>query len=231
MSEMQSARALARNAQRGAPLIFETLRDEIIDLRLAPGTVLSRAELQERFALSSTPIRDALMRLQEEGLVVVFPQHATVVTPIDLRRAREAQFLRRSLELEVVRTLSQSRDAALVEKLRSLVRQQAAFAELKEHAAFEDADLSFHRTMYEAAGIGDTWYLMRRQAGHIDRLRRLNLPVEGKTRQVVAEHTAILDAIAAGEPEVAQAALRDHLSHSLEYADELKVRHPHFFAP
>jgi len=231
MLELLAVRGSARNAQRGAPLIFETLRDEIIGLRLKPGTVLSRAELQERFGLSSTPIRDALMRLQEEGLVEVFPQHATVVTPIDLRRAREAQFLRRSLELEVVRTLSQSPDPALVEKLRSFVRQQAAFAELKEHAAFESADLAFHRTMYEAAGIGDLWYLMRRQAGHIDRLRRLNLPVEGKTRHVVAEHTAIVDAIADGEPDAAQAALRDHLSHSLEFAEALKARHPDYFAP
>jgi GntR family transcriptional regulator, rspAB operon transcriptional repressor len=57
----------------GAAHVFQSLRQDIIALPLAPGTVLSRAELQHRFGLSSTPIRDALMRLQEEGLVEVFP--------------------------------------------------------------------------------------------------------------------------------------------------------------
>ncbi|HEX6119007.1 MAG TPA: GntR family transcriptional regulator [Dongiaceae bacterium] len=231
MNEMlapESARIHERG--RGATYVFDTLRDEIISLRLAPGTVLSRVDLQDRFGLSSTPIRDALMRLHEEGLVEVFPQHATVVTPIDLDRARQAQFLRRSVELELVRTLAERADKDLTEKLRSLVRQQSAFAELREHEAFNSADLSFHRTMYNAAGIGDLWYLVRRQAAHIDRLRRLNLPVEGKMRAIIGEHTAIVDAIASGEPDSAQNALRDHLSHSLEFADKLKAQHPEYFA-
>ena len=74
----------------GASFVLDQLRDEILSLTLKPGTVLSRAELQERFELSSTPIRDALMRLQEEGLVDIFPQHATVVTAINTDHARQA---------------------------------------------------------------------------------------------------------------------------------------------
>jgi DNA-binding GntR family transcriptional regulator len=214
----------------GATHVFETLREEIISLRMTPGTVLSRLELQDRFRLSSTPIRDALMRLQEEQLVEVFPQHATVVTPIDIARARQAQFLRRSVELEVARALAMQPDRAVVEKLRSLIRQQDAFAGLEEHEAFNTVDQAFHRTMHDAAGVLDLWYLVRRQCGHIDRLRRLNLPVEGKMRDIVRQHTAIVDAISSGKPESAQIALRDHLSRSLDFADELKARHPNYFA-
>jgi DNA-binding GntR family transcriptional regulator len=231
MNEMlapESARLRERG--RGPTYVFDTLREDIISLRLAPGTVLSRVDLQDRFGLSSTPIRDALMRLHEEGLVEVFPQHATVVTPIDLGRARQAQFLRRSVELELVRTLAERADQDLIEKLRSLIRQQTAFAELREHEAFNNADLSFHWTMYDAAGIGDLWYLVRRQAAHIDRLRRLNLPVEGKMRAIIKEHTAIVDAIESGQPNSAREALRDHLSHSLEFADKLKAQYPKYFA-
>ena len=57
-----------RDRGRGALYVFDVLREEIISLKLAPRTVLSRADLQGRFGLSSTPIRDALMRLQEEYL-------------------------------------------------------------------------------------------------------------------------------------------------------------------
>ena len=67
--------------------MFERLRNAIIALELPPGAPLSRAELAGQFGVSSTPVRDALMRLEEEGLVDVFPQHATVVSQIDVDRA------------------------------------------------------------------------------------------------------------------------------------------------
>jgi DNA-binding GntR family transcriptional regulator len=213
----------------GASFVFDTLRDEIIALALAPGTVLSRGKLQDRFGLSSTPIRDALMRLQEEGLVDVFPQHATVVSPIDLDGARQGQFLRRSIEIEIVRTLALEPDPAIIDRLRSLIRQQAAFANLREHEAFTDADQAFHRTMYDAAAVAQLWHLVRRQGGHIDRLRRLHLPVAGKMRSILRDHEAIVDAIADGKPEEAQHALRDHLSRSLDFVDKLRTTHPEYF--
>lgn len=232
MNELLSGAQVSRleRARGGAAYVFETLRDEIITLRLTPGAVLSRNDLQARFGLSSTPIRDALMRLQEEALVEIFPQHATVVSPIDVGRARQAQFLRRSVELEVVTTLAQHPDTAVIDKLRSIIRQQSAFAGLDEYQAFGSADLVFHRTMHEAAGILEIWYMIRRQCGHIDRLRHLNLPVEGKMHSIVRDHTAIVDGIAAGDPDQARRAMRDHLSRSLDFVDKLKERHPEFFS-
>src|SRR5690348_2761650 len=147
MDDVTTASVRTRERGRGgAAYVFMTLRQEIIALALAPGTVLSRAGLQDRFGLSSTPVRDALMRLQEEGLVDVFPQHATVVSPIDLERAQQGQFLRRSIEIEIVRTLALRPDATVLEKLTSLIRQQTAFSRLGEHSAFTAADQAFHRT-------------------------------------------------------------------------------------
>ena len=213
----------------GASFVLDQLRDEILSLTLKPGTVLSRAELQERFELSSTPIRDALMRLQEEGLVDIFPQHATVVTAINTDHARQAQFLRRSVELELVHQLALAPDDALIEQLRSLIRQQSAFADLGEHEAFSRADHAFHQQMYIAAEVAGLWHLVRRQSGHIDRLRRLNLPVEGKMHEIVRAHTAIVDAIAAQDPAGAQEALRHHLSRSIGLIDVLRERNPDYF--
>lgn len=213
----------------GAVQVFDILREEIISLRLAPGSTLSRLELQDRFGLSSTPIRDALMRLEEEGLVHVFPQHATVVSPIDLDHARRGQFLRRSVETEVVQTLAQRPDAAAVDRLRGLIRQQRAFADVGEYEEFTRTDREFHRSMYEAAGVGDLWHLVQRQGGHIDRLRRLHLPVAGKTVEILSEHSAIVDAIEAGDPAAAARELRAHLSRSLEFIGRLRETHPEYF--
>ena len=78
--------ALDRTRQ-AAPQVFEQLRERIVSLALPPGTVLARAELAQAFGVSQTPVRDALMRLGEEGLVDVFPQHATLVSRIDTASA------------------------------------------------------------------------------------------------------------------------------------------------
>ena len=82
----RSTERLDRDRQ-AAPQVFDRLRSMIISLALPPGSALSRAALAGQFGVSSTPIRDALMRLDEEGLVEVFPQYATVVSRIDVRLA------------------------------------------------------------------------------------------------------------------------------------------------
>jgi GntR family transcriptional regulator, rspAB operon transcriptional repressor len=215
----------------GSPGVVDVLRQEIVSLVLPPGTVLSRTELQDRFGLSSTPIRDALIRLQEEGLVDIFPQHATQVSLIDLSLARQAQFLRRACEAEVVRQLASAPDPALVARLRALVRRQKAFASLGDYEAFTAADRDFHHALHVAAGVEQVWLVVQRQRGHMDRLRRLNLPVKGKVREIVREHGLIVDAIEAGRPGDAEAALRGHLSRSLDFVGKLRAAHPGYFKP
>lgn len=217
-------------SRHAAPQVFERLREMIISLELVPGTVLSRTELAGRFGVSQTPVRDALIRLGEEGLVDIFPQHATVVSQINLASARQAHFLRRSIELEVVRALAEkpAADAALVERLRASIAQQAALRDAHDYREFSSADQAFHRQMYEAAGVPDLWDLVRRLSGHIDRLRRLHLPVEGKSEAIVRDHRAIVDAIERRDPAAAEAALRNHLAGTLSQVEQIRARHPDF---
>jgi DNA-binding GntR family transcriptional regulator len=215
-------------SRHAAPQVFERLREMILSLELAPGTVLSRADLATQYGLSQTPVRDALMKLGEEGLVDIFPQHATVVSQINVTSALQAHFLRRAIELEVVRTLSQQRDAALIAQLRVTIAGQKKLRDLKNYEEFSVLDQAFHRQMYEAAGVPQLWDLVRRGGGHIDRLRRLHLPVAGKTTAVVRDHARIVDAIEKGDAEAAQAALRKHLSGTLNQLDQIRASHPDF---
>lgn len=217
-------------SRHAAPQVFERLRDEITSLTLAPGTVLSRVELSERFGVSQTPVREALIRLGSEGLVDIFPQHATVVSAIDLAAARQAHFLRRSIELEIVHLLAQSPDAGLVQTLRALVARQKTFLAAGEYREFSKADQQFHRHMYEAAKVPDLWDLVRRHSGHIDRLRRLHLPVNGKGHQVMRDHASIVDEIEKGDSAAAQERLRQHLSGTLKEIDVIRELYPEFVA-
>jgi DNA-binding GntR family transcriptional regulator len=198
----------------------------IISLTLAPGTVLNRLTLQQEFGLSSTPIRDALLRLQEDGLVDIFPQHATVVSPIDLTLAHQAHFLRRSLALEIVRSLALTPDPRLIARLQGFLAQQQALMEAEDFEAFDAADQAFHKHLYEAARMNDLWVLVRSRSGHIDRLRRLHLPTPGKAQDIVRHHRLIVQAIEDGDPEEAQKHLRQHLSGTLSHVDEIRAKFP-----
>lgn len=215
-------------SRQAAPQVFEVLRERIVALELAPGTVLSRAELAEQFGLSQTPIRDALIRLGEEGLVDIFPQHATVVSRIDVPAAVQSHFLRRAIECEVVRTLAEKPDAALLARLRAQVDVQAALAGENSHLQFIEADRTFHRLMVEAAGVPELYELVRSRSGHVDRLRRLHLYSAGKMRAILREHRRIVEAIGSGDAAAAQEAVREHLSGTLAKVDEIRRSHPDY---
>lgn len=219
--------------RQSAPQVFEALREMIVSVELAPGTVLQRAELAEHFGISQTPIRDALLRLGEEQLVDIFPQHATVVSRIDLSAALQAHFLRRAIELEILKTLCELPDAehrALVQRLNaSLAVQEAALNPL-DVPKLALADQAFHQEMYEAARVGPLWALVRRQSGHVDRLRRLHLPDKGKPQAIVRDHRAIAEAIAGKDRPGAERALRQHLGGTLAFVDDIRQRFPQWIA-
>jgi DNA-binding GntR family transcriptional regulator len=220
-------RRLDRTRQ-AAPQVFERLREMIIALELAPGAVLARNELAHMFGVSQTPVRDALIKLSEEGLVDIFPQHATVVSRIDIASAQQAHFLRRAIEVEVAATLAARPTELLVAQLRAQVEIQSALAAGDDYGQFIAADREFHRLMYVAAGVPDLFDLVRRHSGHVDRLRRLHLPAGGKTRSVVRDHKRIVDAIAAGHAEEARQRVREHLSGTLGQLEQIRAAHPDF---
>jgi GntR family transcriptional regulator, rspAB operon transcriptional repressor len=228
-SQARSAEHLDRDRQ-AAPQVFERLRELITSLALPPGSTLSRAALAEQFGVSSTPVRDALMRLDEEGLVEVFPQYATVVSRIDTKLAQQAHFLRLALELEIVRSLALDHRARLVDELNRTISLQQQFAKAGDFAKFMAADNDFHQMLYVAADKQELWALVKSRSGHIDRLRRLHLPSPGKAQDIVRHHKLIATAVGASRPDDAQRHLRKHLSGTLGYLDEIRARFPEYLS-
>ena len=214
--------------RQAAPQVFESLREKIVALELEPGAVLGRNELAGMFGVSQTPVRDALIKLSEEGLVDIFPQHATVVSRIDIAQALQAHFLRRAIELEVAGTLAANPTDLLVAQLRAQIEIQSALANGDDYGRFIEADREFHRLMYVGAGVPDLFDLVRRRSGHVDRLRRLHLPAAGKAKAVVRDHKRIVEAIAAGDAEAARERVRAHLSGTLGQVEQLRAEHPDY---
>ena len=209
--------------------IFDHLRQEIVSLRLAPGTILSRPALAESFGVSQTPIRDALLRLEAEALVTVHPQSSTMVAPIDVEQAHEAQFLRIALECEVSRTIALAPAAHDLETPARLLEAMHRAWDRQDKPTFIASDLGYHRAMFRTTGHEGLWDLVKQRSGNVDRLRNLHLPTPGKAAQILADHHAHLDALTAGDEVAAQAVIRRHLTGTLGAAREIREAHRRFF--
>ena len=216
-------------ARQTVPQLYEVLRERIVSLDFAPGMVLSRSKLAEAFEVSQTPIREALHRLAEERLVDVFPQSSTRVSLISVAFAEETHFLRRSIELELVRELALNHDEGLVKKMSILLEQQKSLRDAKDYSGFAKSDQDFHHSMYVWTSKEELWALVRSRSGDLDRVRRLHLPVLGKPDRIIDDHIKLLQAIIDGNPEKAQQVLREHLSGTPKYIARIQADYPAYF--
>lgn len=209
--------------------IYDALRDRIIALDLMPGAPLSPAQIRQQFATSATPVRDALRALQEEGLVEIKPQSGTHVSRIDLSHAVQTHFLRSTLEQAIIAQIAASASEMVQTELASIVELQQDCAQQNDLAGFRQLDFRFHETLFRATNRMALHRLVRRESGHIDRIRSLHLPRADKAEQIIADHSAIVDALRARDPEQARDAMAAHLSHSVVLGPELKAEFPSLF--
>jgi len=204
--------------------VYQQLRHQIINIILEPGTTILKNEVAKQFGVSHTPVREAILRLGEEGLVDIFPQSRTTVSLIDLKHAQEFQFLRLSVEIEVVRVLSKS-----IKKLKIWIDRQTTELNSGDHFAFKLADNHFHKEMLEQAGVQGLSSLLETYRGHYDRIRVLYLMVKARRKTVTQEHHAIITAFENSDEVAAEIAIRKHLGKSLSVVDGIKDRYPHYF--
>jgi len=213
-----------------AQRVYEALRERIVSLELPPGATLSRMELAKQFDVSLTPIREAMQRLEQDGLISIIPQSKTVVTKIDIAQLYETHFLRVAVEAEVARRLAEKHDPAVIKKARAILTMQETLVDnLEEISLFNDLDEAFHQTLFAGVGQLSLHAMLKAKAGHLTRVRRLDLPKEGKVRKIMRGHWAVLEAIEAGDPPAAQDAMREHLAGSVKRIEEMRREYPTYF--
>ena len=227
------SKAEARPSILGAAAqkVYEDLRNRIVQMELPPDSTLSRADLASEYEVSLMPIRDAMQRLERDGLIRVYPQSKTVVTRIDIPQLHEAHFLRVAVESEIVRRIAEKGDNdELIGRLRSLLRMQAALVDdTQQYLMFNEIDEAFHKTLFGAVDQIGLYELVHSKAVHLARVQRLDLPKEGKMRDILSKHTAIVDAIEARDPKLAQESMRAHLSGSVSRIEVIRAENPDYF--
>lgn len=214
-----------------APQVLRLLREAIIRGELPPGRRLSEAEIARRFGVSRQPVREAFIKLQEAGLLSILPQRGTAVQRISLDQVLGARFVREAVEVAVVRAAAEARPARLAERLGALIAAQEAAAARQDPVDFLRLDEAFHRALAEAIGRGFAWTALEPIKAQMDRARFLSFEGATPLPDLIRQHRAIADAIAAGAPDAAEAAMRAHLREILSSLPRMAEAHPDYFEP
>ena len=209
--------------------IVEALREAIVSLEIAPGAVLDKAELTARFGVSRFPVSEALNRLKAEGLVDIKPQSGSTVSLIRLGDAHENMFLRRALEAESVARLASMQNLPLLAELDRSLRYQQAAIQADDRIGFHELDLVFHDLLISAVGYRRVRAIVESARLMLDRVRRL-LNSPRRHADTFVEHRAIVEAIRAGDPDAARAAMAAHIDSVMAELEAFSMTHPHVFA-
>nr|WP_245986788.1 GntR family transcriptional regulator [Azospirillum thermophilum] len=210
----QAAKPAARPARRGATAaasIYRDLRTEILSLQRKPGEAIVEKQIAESYGVSRTPVREAVLKLADEGLIEIFPQSGTIVSRIPVATLPEAIAIRRVLEEATVRYAAERATRSQIARLRACLEEQRERETAGDREGFHQADEAFHALLAEVSGYPGFWPVIQQVKVQVDRFRRLTLPVPGRMGKVVLEHEAIVEAVAAHDPEEAARALNIHL--------------------
>ncbi|MGW2631703.1 GntR family transcriptional regulator [Streptomyces chattanoogensis] len=205
-----------RHSVRGQ--VLAALREALVAGELAPGEVYSAPALAERYGVSATPVREAMQQLAGEGAVEVVPNRGFRVCEHSSRDLAELAEVRAMLEIPAIIRLARALAPERWEELRPLADAGLAAAAHGDRVGYAEADRAFHHALISLTG--------NRRLTQVadDLLRGTQWPAGGsrlRTADLLAdasEHTALLDALTAGECTVAERIAREHLS---------ATRHPH----
>lgn len=190
--------------------VHGALREAIVDVRLAPGSPISENSICRQFSVSRTPVRAALQRLTEEGLVEVFPQRGSFVAPIKLSDLQDSHFVRRSLEVALLREVAPKWTTGMSSDMRSMISKQERVVAARDADGFFFADEEFHHLLASFAEREGVWQAILAAKVQLSRFVR-SWANPDRLADVIREHTAIVDALDRHDGVGAEQALVTHL--------------------
>lgn len=192
--------------------ITAQLREAITRGRLMPNERLIEADLAKSFGVNRANIRMALAMLDQEGLIVREPNRGARVRAVSDTEAIEIAETRLAIEGMVAGRAAERVTPADRKILRQIEAEMRQAVKRADYAAFSQSNLKLHREIQRIAGNETANRILRTLRSHLVRLQYRVILLPGRPEMSLAEHRRIVDAICAGNPDAAEAAMRRHLS-------------------
>ena len=192
--------------------VYRLIRRLVVDLILLPNQFLSEKDVAASLGISKTPVREAFIRLAEDGIVRIVPKSGTYVAPVDFERAKEGCFIWSALESSCAERAAEQCSMGDIRRLRDELGRMRQCADSGDAAGFAAAREAIHRVIYEAADLPDAEKLVEAARFEVDRvLHVVELRGRGPMPGVFAEYSDIVNAIALHQPEAARECVLRHM--------------------
>ncbi len=178
--------------------IYTVLRDDIMGLRLKPGIIFSIKDICELYQSGRTPVRDALIRLEQEGMITFLPQRGTMISRLDLRRIDNERFIRRSIEENVMRDFVAAFSPTVILRLEDQIQKQQECMRAGDVRGFFASDEAFHALFYKEINRMYCWDVIQKECCNYKRMRLLTLMLtdtDNTMISVLEDHEAIVSAV------------------------------------
>jgi DNA-binding GntR family transcriptional regulator len=194
--------------------VYAALKTAIIENTLAAGSRLTEAAIAEQIGVSNTPVREAISRLEREGLVHFLPRRGAVVVSITAEDIREVLEVREVLEAHAIVRALQRRTPELDRRLSELVEQAEALVAASDQHGYSRLDMEFHRLLVQASGNGRLLRVFENMHDQFLMIRWRAFDLPGRPLAGQREHQEILAAFLTGDPLEAERRLRWHHQHT-----------------
>jgi len=191
--------------------IYRILRSDIVHCLIPPGTPLSEKEVSVRFDVSRQPVREAFIKLAENGLIQIRPQRGSYVNKISLTQVQNGCFVRQAIECAVVRRAASLVDDHQCYLLEQNLHQQRIAIERKQLNDFFLLDDEFHQKLAQIAGCQLAWDTIENIKATMDRVRYMSLDHVSPPEMLLRQHHDIFTALEKRDADAVEKAMTLHL--------------------
>lgn len=211
---------------------YRVLRYNIISFKLLPGMSMSEKEISEILSISRTPVREAFIRLSQEGLLDILPQRGTYVSKIDSTQISEFRFFRETLEIAVMRLACDQFSENGLKCLQQNLNEQKKAINQKNGNRFYSLDNEFHKIIFEGCQKSGIWNMI--QDSNLNYIRTRVLDVAGYNNQqemnlLYEQHKKILDCISNHKEAEGMKIVQEHINKVMNDIESLKKTYSEYF--
>lgn len=194
--------------------VFKSLQNDILNGVLAPGDAMTEQKLCDELGVSRTPVREALGKLELEGLVRTVPNRGAVVVGICEKDIADIYTIRMYIEGLAARWSAENITDEQLDTLRSIVELQEFYAERRDMMQIWQLDTRFHQLIYESCRSGVLQITLSNFHRYIQKARELSIKKPGRAQPSVREHREILEAVAAHDGALAERLMTKHIENA-----------------
>jgi DNA-binding GntR family transcriptional regulator len=207
-------------------IVFETLRGAIIDGTLKPGERLMEVQLAEDMGVSRTPVREAIRKLELEGLVLMIPRKGAYVSGISSKDIADVFEVRAALESLAAGLAAERITEQELEDLNRFMVEVTINAEIGDLEKVIKSDTDFHDQIYRASRNSRLVQIINNLRDRIQRFRSASLAHPGRIKETLEEHKKLLEAISERNISVARALAQEHIENAESIMMEALRGHP-----